>query len=146
MAARFDGRRVRSTPIHELPGAFDRRDNRDVSGATAEVAAQPMLDFFLAWLRILGEERVGQQDHTRGAVTAFKAAFFPKRPLDRMKFIAFGQTFDGRHCFAIDLESRGRTGADGSAVHQNRAGAANLHFATFSRSLETQVIAQKVGE
>ena len=54
-----------------------------------------MLYLFVAWLRILGEQRVGQQDHTRGAVTAFKAAFFPKRPLNRMKFIALGQAFDG---------------------------------------------------
>ena len=34
----------------------------------------------------------------------------------------------------------------GLAVHQNRACAANLDVATFSRSLETQVIAKKVGE
>src|SRR5262249_10842425 len=105
-----------------------------------------MLDLFVAWVRTLGQQRMGQQDHAWGAVTAFKAALFPKGPLDRMKSIAFGQTFDGRHCFAIDLESKGRTGADGSAVHQNRAGTANLYFATFSRSLETQVIAQKVGQ
>src|SRR5262245_21068488 len=100
-----------------------------------------MLDLFVAWLRILSKQRVGQQDHTCSAVTAFKSAFFPKSLLDRMKFIAVRHTVDGCHGFAIDLESRCRTGADGSAVHQNRACAANLHFATFSGSLETQVIA-----
>jgi hypothetical protein len=63
-----------------------------------------------------------------------------------MKFITFGQAFDGGHCFTVDLKSRGRTGADGATVHYNRAGSANLHFATFTCSLETQVIAEKVGK
>src|SRR5688572_10424718 len=103
IACRFDGRRIRAIAAHELTCSFDRRDNGDVSGTTAYVTAQPMLDLFVARLRVLDEQRVSQQDHARGAVAAFKAALFPKRLLDRMQLIALGQAFDGGYRFAIDL-------------------------------------------
>ena len=56
------------------------------------------------------------------------------------------QAFDGRDLFVFDVAREREAGADGFAVDQDRAGAADADAAAFNRAFEFQIVAQKFQE
>ena len=94
----------------------DRLDDHLISGAAADVRVHIGANLFPSRIRVLGEQALGQQDHSRSTETALKTAALDEGLLQRMQALRPLQTFDRRQVFAVELKSKQRTGAHGFSI------------------------------
>ena len=122
-------------------GQRDTLDNLFVAGATANVAADGVLDLLLAGLGVLGDERRTRHDHTGDAKTALHGAHGAKGVHKGLAHV-LGQALDGH-----DVAAGGKSGGqharlDGRTVHMDGAGAASTFGAAVLGGMDMQVVAQ----
>ena len=101
----------------------DALDNLLVAGATADIAADGVLDLLLGGLGILGDERRTRHDHTGDAKAALHGAHGAKGVHKGLAHV-LGQALDGH-----DVTAGGKGGGqharlDGRTVHVDGAGTA----------------------
>jgi hypothetical protein len=82
------------------------------------------------------------EDHPRRAETTLKGIMLDECFLERMKFIALGQPFDGDDLFPIDIFNGQLAGSHGLVVNQHRAGPAKTLAASVFGSGELEVSPQ----
>ena len=80
---------------HVSGGFHHRAHDLVVTGAPAEIAGEPEANFFLARIRILLQQRIGRDQHARGADATLQRRHFQELLLQRMQMIALGHAFDG---------------------------------------------------
>ena len=56
-------------------GKFDRFDNFNIAGTTADVAAKRLQDFRVAWIRVFSQEAGGSHDEARRAIATSETSF-----------------------------------------------------------------------
>ena len=122
-------------------GQRDALDDLLVAGATADVAANGVLDLLLGGLGVLGDERCTRHDHTGDAKTALHGAHGAKGVHKGLAHV-LGQALNGH-----DVAAGGKGGGqharlDGRAVHVNGAGTAGALGATVLGGVNVQVVAQ----
>ena len=92
--------------------------DRAIAGASAEVAAEDVLDLPLGRRRVLLQERVRIHHEARRAEAALRAVVRRDAVLDRVEpFADAADPFDGRHHHAVDRAERPQAGVDGP-VHR----------------------------
>ena len=84
-----------------------------------------------------------RHDHAGGAEAALEGLVLEECLLHRIEVAVLRETFDGGHCFVFDVAREGEAGADGPAVDEHGAGAADADAATFDGALEMQVVTEK---
>src|SRR5437660_4501161 len=83
-------------------------------------------------------------DHSRSAVTALKAVFFPETFLQGMELSVFGHAFDRHEIRAVGLHRKHRAGFHGKAIRQNRTCATDARLTTDVRARESGHIADEM--
>ena len=116
-------------------------DNLLVAGATADVAANGVLDLFLGGLGVLGDECRTRHDHAGDAKAALHGAHGAKGVHKGLAHV-LGQALDG-----YDVTAGGKRGGqharlDGRTVHVDGAGTARALGAAVLGGVNMQVVAQ----
>ena len=116
-------------------------DNLFVAGATADIAANGVLDLFLGGLGVLGDERRTRHDHAWDTKTALHGAHGAKGVHKGLAHV-LGQALDGH-----DIAAGGKSGGqharlDGRTVHMDGAGTAGALGAAVLGGMDVQVVAQ----
>src|SRR5690606_40709716 len=106
----------RLTSIHLYSSGFDGEYDILVAGAAAEIAFQPVTDFFFGGIRIVLDEGNRRHDHTGGAVATLQAVFFPEGFLHGMELSVGRQSFDGRDFAPVCLHRQTGTGFDRATI------------------------------
>ena len=119
----------------------DALDYLLVAGAAADVAAQGDLYLVLAGVRHLVYERLAGHDHARYAEAALDRAHLAEG-IDKGLLLVVGQALDGDYAAAHGLLGREDAGLDGTAVHNDSAGAAGALAAAVLDGLEVQIVAE----
>ena len=119
----------------------DALDNLLVAGATADIAADGVLDLLLGGLGVLGDERCTRHDHAGDAKAALHGAHGAKGVHEGLAHV-LGQALDGH-----DVAAGGKRGGqyarlDGRTVHVNGAGTAGALGAAVLGGVNVQVVAQ----
>src|ERR1035441_3777440 len=114
-----------------------------VGAATAQVAAQPFLDFFIGRVRIVVEEGFGRHDESRRAVAALLPVVVDERFRERVR-LAVGNALDGLDVFALGVDSQNRAAIYGFAVNDDGTGAAGGPVAHPLGAGQFQLIAQRI--
>src|SRR5262245_32264043 len=83
-------------------------------------------------------------DHSRSAVTALKAVFFPETFLQWMELSVFGHAFDRHQIRAVSLDCKHGAGFHGQAIRQDRAGATDAGLTTDVRARQSGHIANEM--
>ncbi len=120
-------------------GGADRVEDLAIAGAAAQAAAQVVEDVLLARRGVLVEQRLRREQHPRGAEAALHGAAVDERLRDRAR-----EAFDRLHRAALGLDRQVRARADGEAVHQDRARAADLGVARALGALQVEAVAEDV--
>jgi hypothetical protein len=127
-------------PTGYLDGRFQ---DAGVAAAGAQVARQGLPDFRLARLRIAQPES-GQGDcHSRGTETAAKNPA-GENPAHLGKALELLNPFNGDDLGVRQHEGGHQAGVYGLAVHENQAGTALSVAATFTRTLQVEIVAQDI--
>ena len=116
-------------------------DNLFVAGATADIAANGVLDLFLGGLGVLGDEHRTRHDHAWDTKTALHGAHGAKGVHKGLAHV-LGQALDGH-----DVAAGGKSGGqharlDGRTVHMDGAGTAGALGAAVLGGMDVQVVAQ----
>src|SRR5665213_2036017 len=128
-------------------GVEDRGDNVLVAGAATDVAFEFFTDSGRVELAVVPPDHVeGTHDHPRRAVATLQAMMLAKGRLQRVEFIASGESLDGENAGAVRLRCQHRAGFYRQAVDVNDAGAALGRVATDVRARQTEFVAQKLNE
>ena len=119
----------------------DALDNLLVAGATADIAADGVLDLLLGGLGVLGDERCTRHDHAGDAKAALHGAHGAKGVHKGLAHV-LGQALDGH-----DVAAGGKSGGqyarlDGRTVHVDGAGTAGALGAAVLGGVNVQVVAQ----
>jgi hypothetical protein len=115
-----------------------------IAGAAADIAFQPVANFFLAGVGIAVHQVDRAHHHAWRAKPALQAVIVAKRLLHRMQSVTVGQAFNGRHFGALGLHRQHRARLHGGAIHMHHAGAALACVATHMGSGQVEVLAQKL--
>ncbi len=67
-----------------------------IAGATAEVAGDAFPDLFLTRTRVLAQQLMDGEDHSRRAKTALQGVMLDKSLLDGMEGVAWGEALNSR--------------------------------------------------
>src|SRR5215470_912166 len=95
-----------------------------------------MADFVRRWMRVTVEQFLGHENETRRAKAALERAVRDKRFLDRMEFVARGESLDGDDFSAIDKSRQVETSAHGRSIHECRTTPTKSLPATLTRAEE----------
>src|SRR6185437_2360353 len=126
----------------ELDGLVDL----DVTGASAEVARQHVLDLIAAGTRIRRDERLGDEQDGGRAVPALGRAQVGERLLQRMEPGSLGHPLDGLHRFAGAGQAQDEAREDGDAIHEHGTGAALAELTAVLGPGEPQVLPEDFQE
>ena len=116
-------------------------DNLFVAGATADIAANGVLDLFLGGLGVLGDERRTRHDHAWDTKTALHGAHGAKGVHKGLAHV-LGQALDGHDVAAGGKGGGQYAGLDGRTVHMDGAGTAGALGAAVLGGMDVQVVAQ----
>src|SRR3954469_18977021 len=125
-----------------MRGGLDGVEDAGVRAAAAEVVLQPGGDRLAGGRRIVVEEGGGGEDHPRRAVAALEAAMLHEGLLDRMQGAVARQPLDGGDLAVARRAERGDARADGLAVDEHGAGAADPGAAAVLGAGQPQVGAE----
>ena len=116
-------------------------DNLLVAGATADVAANGVLDLFLGGLGVLGDERRTRHDHAGDAKAALHGAHGAKGVHKGLAHV-LRQALDGHDVAAGGKRGGQHARLDGRAVHVDGAGTARALGAAVLGGVNVQIVAQ----
>src|SRR5687768_15039588 len=94
-------------------------------------------------MRIRVEQAFHRHDHAGGAETALKSLVFQESLLHIVKVAVLREAFDSGDLFVFDVARECEAGADGLAVDEHGAGAADADATTFNRSFKFKIVAQE---
>jgi len=97
-------------------------------------------------IRFFFQQADRAHDHAGGAITALEGAFGEERFLDRMKFVAFGEAFDGDDGFFVGVGNWSKACGDAFAVEENGASATLAFAAAIFCPGELEVFAEDIEE
>src|SRR3954468_831253 len=108
----------------------DGVDDPLVAGAAAQVPGECLADLLVGGFGVLRQERGHRDDESGGAETALQPVMLRKRSLHLGQFaVRPCKTLDGGHLAAVGLHGEHQAGADGFAVEQHGARAADAVLA-----------------
>jgi hypothetical protein len=107
----------------------ERLQDPGVGAAPADISVESAARLLIIGVGMVFEQRNATEDHARRAVAALHGVCVEKRLLHRMELPIGFQALDGGDLAVYDRAKGRDTGAEGRAVHENRARAA-LAFAT----------------
>ena len=130
---------------HAVGRERDRLDDLRVAGAAADVAGDGVDDLGARGRRVVGQQRMGGEDHRRRAVPALHAVGLAERVLDGRELARAGRhPLDGGDLYAVGLHGEHQAGAHGHAVDQHGAGAAHAVLAAGMGAGEPEPVAQAI--
>src|SRR5215831_20176282 len=101
-----------------------------IAGAAAEIAFQAVTNLSLRWIGISIDDLTRRHDHSRCAIAALQAVFFPESFLHRMQIAIGGQAFNRGDVAAIRLHREHGAGLDRLSVERDGARTAERGLAT----------------
>lgn len=128
--------------IHGFRGPLDRSHNSWMGSAAAYVALHGTRDVGGGWVGVGAQERNSRHDHPRCAVGALHRRLFKKGLLQRMQMVTLGKAFNRRNLLLAYGAHRGDTGPAGTAIDQDRTGAALSLSTPVLASRQIKLIAQ----
>src|SRR5947209_18452995 len=127
-----------------MAGLADGGDDVDVAAAAAEIAAHPLADLVVGFRVSLAQQRRGGADLPRRAVAALEAVVADEGGLQRVQAVVGGEPLDGDDLLSAAVHDGEReAGVVAPAVDEDGAGAARALVATFLRTGEVEVLAQR---
>jgi hypothetical protein len=128
------------------PGArrFDGLHDALVARASAQVARDGNPNLVLCGRRVIPQECVRGEHDPGGAVAALETEILPECLLERMQAPSWSQAFDRCHLAAIGLDREHGARLHGSAVDEDRAGAALARVAAHVGTRETQIAPEEI--
>ncbi len=127
-------------------GRADGLEDRGVSRAPAEHAAQAVEDLVRRRARGPRDEVAGRHQHPRRAGAALGAAAGEERRLERRRAVGSGETLDRLDAPAVDLARGDEAGADLLPVEPHGARATVAGVAAHLGAGQAEVLAQHVDE
>src|ERR1700722_18263545 len=125
----------------------DRLDDLLITGTTAKIAADRLANFFLRWIGIASQQRMGRHEHARSTEAALQRMELAKRILQYAQPLRVGrQALDGGDLCAIGLHREKQAGKHPVAVQKNGAGAAHAVFAAGMRAGEIKRFTQEIDQ
>src|SRR5918999_233305 len=125
---------------------FDRLDDVDVAGATADVALDRLADLVLRRLRVGVEQVLGAHQDSGGAVAALERVMRPERLLQGVQLAVARKALHGLELRPVGLDREHHAGLDRVPVQQDRARAAVAGVAADMRPRQLEVVTQEVDE
>src|SRR6185312_9516219 len=122
----------------------DRLEDAPVTGATAEVAGQSVLDLLLAAELAVLEQRVDGQEHARRAEAALQRGVAGEDVLHPGELRLLGEALDRGHVLSVSIRGQVAARADGKPVDEDRAGAADLNVARALRPRQPERVSEQV--
>ena len=130
---------------HALGGERDRLDDLRIAGAAADVGGNGFDDVLARRRGIVGQQRMGGEDHRRRAIAALHAVGLAECVLNGRELARPGrQALDGGDGVSVGLHREHQAGAHRRAVDQHGAGAADAVLAAGMRAGQQQLVAQAV--
>ncbi len=121
---------------------LDGVDNLVVARAAADDVFKPLFDFGLRRVGVLGQQRLGGNNHAGCAEAALAAAGVDEGRLDGVQVAVIGHAFDGRDLGVLEALHLQQARLLGNAVDQHQAVAAVVGAAAVLAARQPQVIAQ----
>ena len=124
----------------------DGFDDRDVTGAAAQVAGEDVANALLAGVRLIGQQRMHGREDAGSAKSALDGVMLAECGLQRRKLALAGEAFHCHDLGAFGLHSQRETRSHGQPVDNHRTRAADAVFAGYMRTSQPQRVAKRVGQ
>src|SRR5204862_3048209 len=127
-----------------LPGAHAGLDDIRVRTAAAEVPSDRAAHVILGRRSVLPEKSDDRHDLARRAKAALEGIRVDEGALHRVQLAILRDPFDGLHSLPLARDGERHARVDGSAVHEDGAGATRSLVTDLLRSGEREGLAQRV--